>query len=78
MCTYKLCGDNKRKEFGDFWEAKWGLTGMIYGDRGWQGQPGASCPVSEGLNSVVPMPSISPRAGSCTEREGEAASRLKT
>jgi len=27
MCTYKVCRDNKRKGFGDFWEAKRGLTG---------------------------------------------------
>ena len=31
MCTYNQCRGNKRKGLEDFWEAKPGLTRMIYG-----------------------------------------------
>jgi len=33
ICTYKLCRGNKGKGFGDFWEAKRGLTRYDTGPR---------------------------------------------
>jgi len=56
MCTYKLRRDKKRKGFGDFWEAKRGLTRCDTGEFSglgsqllvsW-GRLGASCPVLDG------------------------------
>ena len=35
MCMYKLCRGNKRKGFGDFWEAKGGLTRCAREGFGW-------------------------------------------
>ena len=58
MCTYKACRDSKRKGFGDFWEVKRGLTGVIgrFAENVWLGF--GLCDFPERVEKTGYVPSV--------------------